>query len=72
MTDIEMAEEIGERVRNARESLGMTVKELARILRVYSYEINDVEEGNMPGFAFIRAIQLADALGMTLSELAGR
>lgn len=72
MTYDEMALDIGERVRNARESQGMTVDQLAEKAELFAYVVEEVESDFMLNLHLIDAISLADALGMTLSEMTGR
>lgn len=76
MTEDEIAVEMGERVRNARESLGMTMEELAEKADLYVFEINNIEEGYLSDLNPIQIISLtmslSDALGMSLDEMMGR
>lgn len=72
MTDDEIAAEIGDRVRNAREALGMTVDQLAEKAELFAYVIEEVERDFLLNLYLIDAISLADVLGITLSDMTGR
>lgn len=58
---------IGERLRRAREDLGLTQQQLAEKLGVSQPTIHAWESGSMPRMKRLRAV--AEAYGLTLGDL---
>lgn len=68
--EVNELQRIGERVRSIREERGMSMREVARRAKLAPYTLSKIESGQAsPAVATLE--QIADAFGMTMSELVG-
>jgi len=64
-----MAHRFGEVLRRLRRETGKTLGEVARLLRVSTVYVSDVERGNRKPFCARRILEIADFLGKDAEEL---
>ena len=65
-------EGLGVRLRRARQREALTIRELAREAGIDAGWISRIETGERANLSFAAARAIADVLGVSLDELAGR
>ena len=67
-----MSEELGTRIRKAREHYGMSQAELARRIKVSKNSMNMIESGKTPDPSALKVKAIADTLRVSADYLLGR